>query len=105
MRRHLCNALAATRQYLPGWSWSGLFHQLETAAIAFAVSIGLTLVVFGFQVDSWMHEWANFLRHYVGAAPVARAPVNLFLFAVYLTLFAVVWLSRRSKRKPDASLA
>ncbi|MDC7684412.1 purine-cytosine permease-like transporter [Asticcacaulis sp. BYS171W] len=104
MRRHLCNALAATRRYLPDLSWSGLFHQLETGAIAFAVSIGLTLVVFGFRVDSWMHEWANFLRHYVAATSVAREPVNLFLLAVYLTLFAVVWLSRRTKRKPDASL-
>lgn len=105
MRTLLNRAAAAIRSYLPNLRWSGVFHHLETAAIAFAVCIGLSLVVFGFRVDSWMHEWANFLRHYVVATPVARAPVNLFLLAVYLSLFAVVWLSRRTKRMPDASLA
>ena len=89
----------ASVRWLP--SWSQVFHSLETASIAFAAFVSLTLVVFGFKFEAWVHEWANFLRHYSTAAPAARFPVNLVISFIYLGLFAVIWLGRRPRSHSD----
>ena len=87
----------------PGWSW--LFHQMETAAIAFAFFVALTLVVLGFKFEPWVHEWANFLKHYSAASGAARMPVNLVVLYIYLCLFALTWLGRRQRNHADGRAA
>ena len=99
----LLSSLATTRfmktASLPSWSW--LFRQCETAAIAFTAFVGLTLVALAFRFEAWVHEWANFLKHYSAASAEARTPVNLVISLTYLSLFAVICLARRPRRHAD----
>ncbi len=73
-------------------------HHFESLAIAFTVCVTQTLLVFGLRVDSWMHETANFLRHYEVASDGARVPIN-FVLAVGFTLnLMIVVIARRHKQ-------
>lgn len=74
-----------------------LVHHLETAAISCTILVGLTLFVFGLRFESWVHEWANFLKHYSVAPATARLPVNIVIVVIYLMVFVIVWLGRRKK--------
>lgn len=73
-------------------------HHLESLAITFTVSVVQTLLVFGLRVDSWMHETANFLRHYESASDVARIPINLVLAIGFTLNLLIVVIARRPKQ-------
>ena len=77
-------------------------HHLESLAIAFTVCVTQTLLVFGLRVDSWMHETANFLRHYEDATLAARTPINFVIaFGFGLNLVIVVIARRFKEARAD----
>lgn len=77
-------------------------HHLESLAIAFTICVAQTLLVFGLRVDSWMHETANFLRHYEDASLAARVPINFVIaFGFGLNLVIVVIARRFKEARAD----
>lgn len=73
-------------------------HHLESLAIAFTICVTQTLLVFGLRVDSWMHETANFLRHYELASAGARVPINFLLAMGFVLNLMIVVIARRHKQ-------
>lgn len=73
-------------------------HHLESLAIAFTICVTQTLLVFGLRVDSWMHETANFLRHYEVASAGARIPINFVLVMGFTLNLMIVVIARRHKQ-------
>lgn len=73
-------------------------HHLESVAIAFTICVTQTLLVFGLRVDSWMHETANFLRHYEVASDGARIPINFVLAMGFTLNLMIVVIARRHKQ-------
>ncbi len=79
-----------------------LVHGLETLCIAAVAFLLLTLALFGFRVDSWMHELANFLNHYLAATPQARFPVECVLVGVFIVILGFVLIARGRFAKAEA---
>lgn len=73
-------------------------HHVESLAIAFTICVTQTLLVFGLRVDSWIHETANFLRHYELASAGARVPINFVLATGFVLNLMIVVIARRHKQ-------
>ena len=70
-------------------------HHLESGAVAFAIFMLLSIAIFGFRVDSALHEWGLFLKHIESASDQAKAPVFTVIFVVYAVILAIVVYARR----------
>lgn len=70
-------------------------HHLESLSIAFAFFMLISFAIFGFRIDSGLHEWGLFLKHIESASDQAKAPVFTFIFAAYAVILAVVVFARR----------
>lgn len=74
-------------------------HHLESLGIAFSLCMLLSVAVFGFRLDSALHEWGLFLKHLETAAGPGKQTVLGVMAALYLIILAIVVLARRNKGK------
>ena len=70
-------------------------HFLESLAVTLACCLLQSVALLGLRLDSWMHETANFLRHYEAASLQARLPVNLVIMILFSLNLIVVCIARR----------
>lgn len=70
------------------------FHHIETLLIALAVPFVMTIVIFGMRLDSTVHEWANFLKHYDAASPGAQASMQGIALGTYVFTALTVGIMR-----------
>ncbi len=70
------------------------FHHLETLLIALAVPFVMTILIFGMRLDSTVHEWANFLKHYDAASPGAQAGMQGIALGTYVFTALTVGIMR-----------
>jgi hypothetical protein len=74
-------------------------HHLESLGIAFSICMVLSVALFGFRVDSALHEWGLFLKHLETATGPAKQMVLGVMAGLYLIMLAIVVLARRNKGK------
>ena len=72
-------------------------HFLESLAITFTFCVVQTIAIFGLRLDSWLHELANFLRHYEAATLAQRTPVHVVMATMFTLNLIVVVIARRHK--------
>ena len=70
------------------------FHHLETLLIALAIPFVMTVLVFGMRLDSTIHEWANFLKHYDTAPPGAQTGMQGIALGTYAFIALTVSIAR-----------
>ena len=70
------------------------FHHIETLLIALAVPFVMTILVFGLRLDSTVHEWANFLKHYDAASPADQAGMQGIALGTYMFTVLTVFIAR-----------
>lgn len=74
-------------------------HHIESFFIALSLPIFMSAVIFGLRLDSCVHEWANFLKHYDVAEPAARRPIEILVLIIYIIALAIVVIARRPKKR------
>lgn len=77
--------------------WRQIPHHLESLAIAFALFMLASVAIFGFRVDSALHEWGLFLKHLETAEGPGKTAVLFVMLGVYLVILAIVFMARRRK--------
>ena len=70
------------------------FHHVETLLIALAVPFVMTVLIFGMRLDSTVHEWANFLKHYDAASPADQAGMQGIALGTYIFSALTVAIAR-----------
>lgn len=91
--------LPAAYNFLAKINYRRIPHHLESLGIAFSICMLLSVAIFGFRVDSALHEWGLFLKHLETATPSAKQLVLGLMSGFYLIVLGVVVFARRSQRK------